>query len=369
MFEKTKQKVDNRGVSPVIGVILMVAITVIIAAVIGTFVLGFADNLNEPAQAGVEIVEESDSTIVRWTGSGNAESVEVLLNGTQVDTLDAVGDRTELAVQEGETVSALAKVNANEEGTIVKTQSINSTSSAYESSMNNSGDRIVSGDSTNNTGGETSGNTTINFTPAEDDLETTSITINGTTKDASSSSPASFDLEYNTEYTLVSEPVNSTKYQDKSVTFTPSSFVESEGGSVDIPVTHNLNSVSYTSFQEIADNNESPGAGNGTETTNGNYKFNGADWHQGNVSTDKVGNQVTLTLDVVENPTDSDVTINYFDGSQFRTAKDVTISGTGTQTVTIDKSQLDGRVFNIVVNSTSSNDDLVVSEISIDYQS
>jgi len=31
---------DDRAVSPVIGVILMVAITVILAAVIGTFVLG-----------------------------------------------------------------------------------------------------------------------------------------------------------------------------------------------------------------------------------------------------------------------------------------------------------------------------------------
>jgi len=34
---------DDRAVSPVIGVILMVAITVILAAVIGTFVLGLGD--------------------------------------------------------------------------------------------------------------------------------------------------------------------------------------------------------------------------------------------------------------------------------------------------------------------------------------
>jgi len=36
---------DDRAVSPVIGVILMVAITVILAAVIGTFVLGLGDQL------------------------------------------------------------------------------------------------------------------------------------------------------------------------------------------------------------------------------------------------------------------------------------------------------------------------------------
>jgi flagellin-like protein len=38
-----------RAVSPVIGVILMVAITVILAAVIGTFVLGLGDQLSDTA--------------------------------------------------------------------------------------------------------------------------------------------------------------------------------------------------------------------------------------------------------------------------------------------------------------------------------
>jgi len=40
---------DDRAVSPVIGVILMVAITVILAAVIGTFVLGLGDQVQESA--------------------------------------------------------------------------------------------------------------------------------------------------------------------------------------------------------------------------------------------------------------------------------------------------------------------------------
>jgi flagellin-like protein len=40
---------DDRGVSPVIGVILMVAITVILAAVIGTFVLGLGNQVSESA--------------------------------------------------------------------------------------------------------------------------------------------------------------------------------------------------------------------------------------------------------------------------------------------------------------------------------
>ena len=40
---------DENAVSPVIGVILMVAITVILAAVIGTFVLGLGQNLQQTA--------------------------------------------------------------------------------------------------------------------------------------------------------------------------------------------------------------------------------------------------------------------------------------------------------------------------------
>ncbi|WP_254821071.1 type IV pilin [Haloglomus halophilum] len=44
-MEFTELVRDDEAVSPVIGVILMVAITVILAAVIGTFVLGLGDEL------------------------------------------------------------------------------------------------------------------------------------------------------------------------------------------------------------------------------------------------------------------------------------------------------------------------------------
>ncbi|WP_089308397.1 type IV pilin [Halorubrum ezzemoulense] len=47
-IKKTFQD-SERAVSPVIGVILMVAITVILAAVIGTFVLGLGDSIQSTA--------------------------------------------------------------------------------------------------------------------------------------------------------------------------------------------------------------------------------------------------------------------------------------------------------------------------------
>jgi flagellin-like protein len=54
---------DDRAVSPVIGVILMVAITVILAAVIGTFVLGLGDQVSQTTpQASFSFDYDRDTT-------------------------------------------------------------------------------------------------------------------------------------------------------------------------------------------------------------------------------------------------------------------------------------------------------------------
>jgi len=53
---------DDSGVSPVIGVILMVAVTVIIAAVIGSTALGLGDQVSEtPPRAQFEVEQHDDS--------------------------------------------------------------------------------------------------------------------------------------------------------------------------------------------------------------------------------------------------------------------------------------------------------------------
>jgi len=61
---------DDRAVSPVIGVILMVAITVILAAVIGTFVLGLGDQIQSTtpqASFGFDIEENGNDDLVTVT--------------------------------------------------------------------------------------------------------------------------------------------------------------------------------------------------------------------------------------------------------------------------------------------------------------
>lgn len=54
------QKQTQKGVSPVIGVILMVAITVIIAAVVANFVLDLGGNLSEDADATVTFNQDAN---------------------------------------------------------------------------------------------------------------------------------------------------------------------------------------------------------------------------------------------------------------------------------------------------------------------
>jgi flagellin-like protein len=65
---------EDRAVSPVIGVILMVAITVILAAVIGTFVLGLGDRVSQASP--------NANFDFSYSGTaGNAETVEITHDG------------------------------------------------------------------------------------------------------------------------------------------------------------------------------------------------------------------------------------------------------------------------------------------------
>ncbi|WEL17199.1 Pilin/Flagellin, FlaG/FlaF family [Halorhabdus sp. SVX81] len=55
---------DESGVSPVIGVILMVAITVILAAVIATFVLGLGEQISDTSpQASFELQDDGNTLV------------------------------------------------------------------------------------------------------------------------------------------------------------------------------------------------------------------------------------------------------------------------------------------------------------------
>ncbi|RDZ52722.1 type IV pilin [Haloferax sp. Atlit-4N] len=104
---------DDSAVSPVIGVILMVAITVILAAVIGTFVLGLGDQVGDTApQASFSFDHDSSAgTLIITHESGDAiDPARVTISGPITDDGDAwnVIDATATEVSAGSSITVTA---------------------------------------------------------------------------------------------------------------------------------------------------------------------------------------------------------------------------------------------------------------------
>lgn len=90
-------KTNNRAVSPVIGVVLMVAITVILAAMVGTFVLTMGDSNETAPQAtlNLETGEENGEVVLSHQGGDqlNLSDIQFSADGTEDDlSVDSDGD-------------------------------------------------------------------------------------------------------------------------------------------------------------------------------------------------------------------------------------------------------------------------------------
>ncbi|ESS11908.1 MAG: archaeal flagellin N-terminal-like domain protein, partial [uncultured archaeon A07HR60] len=83
MFDAIQSRLDgdDRAVSPVIGVVLMVAITVILAAVIGSTVLGVGDQLDSTAPQVQLSVEDVNVTNVESDTPPNLTTVTLRHTG------------------------------------------------------------------------------------------------------------------------------------------------------------------------------------------------------------------------------------------------------------------------------------------------
>lgn len=70
---------DERGVSEVIGVVLMVAITVIIAAIVANTAMNLGSDVEESVQAGVtaDFDSANNKVDVVWVSNNNAQFVNV----------------------------------------------------------------------------------------------------------------------------------------------------------------------------------------------------------------------------------------------------------------------------------------------------
>lgn len=86
---------DERAVSPVIGVILMVAITVILAAVIAAFVLDLGQSQSASAAAGVSFEESGGEVTITYVSSDRIDdgtALEVESSGScGTESLSSVG--------------------------------------------------------------------------------------------------------------------------------------------------------------------------------------------------------------------------------------------------------------------------------------
>jgi flagellin-like protein len=102
---------EDRAVSPVIGVILMVAITVILAAVIGTFVLGLGDQLGQSTPQSSVSVSDSNADYVNDDGSAQNFTTLSHTGGDDIVVSDMqlivrfASNNTEVARYDGEWTS------------------------------------------------------------------------------------------------------------------------------------------------------------------------------------------------------------------------------------------------------------------------
>jgi archaeal type IV pilus assembly protein PilA len=73
---------NDEAVSPVIGVILMVAITVILAAVIAAFVFGMSGNISKTKTVAVTVQKQNSTAITVMNNGGQDGSSLTVLNAT-----------------------------------------------------------------------------------------------------------------------------------------------------------------------------------------------------------------------------------------------------------------------------------------------
>ncbi|MDT8356905.1 MAG: type IV pilin N-terminal domain-containing protein [Methanomicrobiaceae archaeon] len=89
---------NEEAVSPVIGVILMVAITVILAAVIAVFVFGMAGEVQSTKSIGVSVKLDDADVVITYQGGSDANSVQYLK--FIVETVEYWSDNSTTGVQQ-----------------------------------------------------------------------------------------------------------------------------------------------------------------------------------------------------------------------------------------------------------------------------
>ena len=129
MNKKFYRNENEDAVSPVIGVILMVAITVILAAVIAAFVFGMAGNVSKTRSVAATAIKQGGNITV--TNNGGPDVGDLATNGFNVTLVWGNGTATpanyppQLGNQVGSTIKFLASKPIGTKDHIIVTASFN----------------------------------------------------------------------------------------------------------------------------------------------------------------------------------------------------------------------------------------------------
>lgn len=96
----------DSGISPAVGVILLIGITAAVATLAGIVLLDIGSP-SQSAQAGVETTDTPDGVEVSWNQSGSAERIKVLVDGQEVATLTEVSESVTIGASEDSTISVI----------------------------------------------------------------------------------------------------------------------------------------------------------------------------------------------------------------------------------------------------------------------
>jgi flagellin-like protein len=105
----------KNGVSPVVGVILMVAVTVALVALITVIAFNINSGTENPSSAAVQLSNGDSITLL--TELDNSEKLEVLVDGTSIGQLSEVGDAVRITSDKRHTV---VSKSGDENGQVIK---------------------------------------------------------------------------------------------------------------------------------------------------------------------------------------------------------------------------------------------------------
>lgn len=112
---------DDRGITPVIAVVAMVAVSATLAAVLGTWMLFGDSPVEEQVSAQVSLAYTGGDAVVTWTNEGDAERLRVVV-GTRERVIEEVDGVVKITAAPERTLVVVAERADGESSIIARTR-------------------------------------------------------------------------------------------------------------------------------------------------------------------------------------------------------------------------------------------------------